>query len=56
MTAIVLKQDPNKIKNKLKKTLDTKMTQFNQKQISGLALHLIHHKFLPFNCCVSVVL
>ena len=36
--------------------LDTKTTQLNQKQISGLALHLILHRFSPFNCCLSVVL
>ena len=23
--------------------------------ISGLALHLIFHRFSPFNCCLSVV-
>ena len=36
--------------------LDTKITQLNQKKISGLARHLIFHRFLPFNCCLSVVL
>ena len=36
--------------------LDRKTTQLNQKQISGLALHLIFHRFSPFNCCLSVVL
>ena len=27
-----------------------------QKQIRGLALHLIFHGFSPFNCCLNVVL
>ena len=35
--------------------LDTKTTQLYQKQINGLALHLIFHRFSPFNCCLSVV-
>ena len=26
-----------------------------RKQISGLALHLIFHRFSPFSCCLSVV-
>ena len=26
------------------------------KQISGLALHLIFHRFSPFNCCLNAVL
>ena len=26
------------------------------KQISGLALHLIFHRFSPFNCCLYAVL
>ena len=30
--------------------LDTKAAQLNQKQISGLALHLIFHCFSLFNC------
>ena len=33
---------------------DTKTTQLNHKQISGLALHLIFHHFSPFNCCLNV--
>ena len=32
-----------------------KTTQLNQKQTSGLALHLIFHRFSPFNCSLSVV-
>ena len=27
-----------------------------QKQISGLAHHLIFHRFLQFDCCLSIVL
>ena len=26
------------------------------KTMSGLALHLIFHRFSPFNCCLSVLL
>ena len=37
--------------------LDTKTILFNQKkQMSGLALYLIFHRFSPFNCCLNVVL
>ena len=36
--------------------LDMKTTQLNEKQKSGLALHLIFHRFSPFNCYLSVVL
>ena len=31
-------------------------TELNQKKINGLALHLIFHRFSPFNCCLSAVL
>ena len=34
--------------------LDRKTTQLNQKQINGLAFHLIFHHFSPFSCCLSV--
>ena len=34
----------------------TKTTELNQKPISGLALHLIFHRFSPFNCCLGVAL
>ena len=30
--------------------------QLKQKQMGGLALHLIFNRFPPFNCCLSVVL
>ena len=36
--------------------LDRKTTQLSQKQISGLAVHLIFQRLSPFNCCLSVVL
>ena len=60
MIASILKWDPNTEnvqKNApLFQALDRKTTQLNRKQISGLAFHLIFHRFSPFNCCLSVIL
>ena len=36
--------------------LGPKTTRLNQRQISCLALHLMFHRYSPFNCCLSVVL
>ena len=42
--------------HKIIKYVDTKTTIFYSKQINVVALHLIFHRFSPFNSCLSVVL
>ena len=38
-----------------RQALGTKTIYFNQKHISRLALHLVFHRFSPFNSCLSAV-
>ena len=57
MSASVIKQDPSTYKfQKTAIYCSMETTELNQKRISVLALHFIFHRFLPFNCYLSVVL